>query len=163
MVLPCTAQQIMTPELLWKLGRVSIDDISENGDKILYGVTNYNIDENKGTRSLFLFNEKNKNSQLMQINTGQKSASNGVIYPDGRIGYLQDGQWFVVSDDGNSVGQRTSIEGGIANVTFSPDFSKVFYTAEVKSGKSTIDKYPEYSKANVLIFDDLMYRYWDHY
>ena len=33
-VLPCTAQQTMTPELLWKLGRVSIDDVSENRNQM---------------------------------------------------------------------------------------------------------------------------------
>ena len=162
-VLPCTAQQTMTPELLWKLGRVSIDDVSENRNQILYGVTNYNIDENKGIRSLVLYDEKNKKSPSSQINTGQKSASNGVIYPDGRIGFLQGGQWFVTNKDGVSAGQRTSIDGGISNVTFSPDFSKVFYTAEVKTGKTTLDKYPSYTKANVMIFDDLMYRHWDHF
>ena len=162
-VLPCISQQTMTPELLWKLGRVSIDDVSKKGGFILYGVTNYNIDENKGTRSLYLYSKEKKEFITKQINTSDKSASNGVVFPDGRIGYLQGGQWFVVSANGSSVKQQTSIEGGIGNVTFSPDFSKVFYTAEVKTGKSTLDKYPEYSKANVMIFDDLMYRHWDHF
>ena len=162
-VLPLTAQQTMSPELLWQLGRVSIDDVSEKGDRILYGVTNYNIDENKGTRSLYLKSKEKKDYSTKQIDTGDKSASNGVIYPDGRIGYLQSGQWFVVGADGSSAEQRTSIEGGIGNVTFSLDFSKVFYTAEVKTGKSTLDKYPTYTKANVMIFDDLMYRHFDHF
>ena len=162
-VLPLTAQKTMTPDLLWKLGRVSIDDVSNNGEHILYGVANYNIDENKGTRSLFLYSEKEEESSLLQINTQDKSASNAVMYPDGRFGYLQGGQWYVVSNDGSSVQQRTAIEGGISNVTFNADFSKVFYTAEVKTGKSTLDKYPAYTKANVLIFSDLMYRHWDHY
>jgi len=162
-VLPLAAQKTMTPDLLWKLGRVSIDDVSENGERILYGVTNYNIDENKGTRSLVLFSEKDGESSLLQINTQDKSASNGIMYPDGRFGYLQGGQWFVVSNDGSSVQQRTAIEGGIGNVKFSPDFLNVFYTAEVKTGKSTLDSYPTYTKSNVMIFSDLMYRHWDHY
>lgn len=163
MVLPIAAQQSMSPELLWKLGRVSIDDVSDNGDKILYGVTYYSIDENTGKRGLYLYRKTKKETTTKQINTGVKSVSNGVIYPDGRIGYLQGGQWFVLSVNGSSAVQQTSIEGGIGNVTFSPDFSKVFYTAEVKTGKSTLDKYPAYPKANVMIFDDLMYRHWDHY
>ena len=33
------SQKVMTPELLWSLGRVSIDDVSVNGDSVLYGVT----------------------------------------------------------------------------------------------------------------------------
>lgn len=162
-VLPLASQKTMTPELLWELGRVSIDDVSENGDRILFGVTNYNIDENKGTRSLFLMRKEKNDFLSKEINTEGKSASNGVIYPDGRIGYLQEGQWFILSDDGSSTVQVTSIDGGIGNVTFSSDYSKVFYTAEVKTGESTLDKYPEYTKANVMIYDDLMYRHWDHF
>ena len=48
-VLPLAAQKPMNPELLWELGRVSIDDVSKKGGRILYGITTYNIDENKGT------------------------------------------------------------------------------------------------------------------
>ena len=163
MALPIMAQQSMTPEILWELGRVSIDDVSDNGDQILYGVTYYNLNENTGKRGLYLYINTKKEISTKKVKTGEKSASNGVIYPDDRIGYLQGGQWFVVSSNGLSVEQRTSIEGGIGNVTFSPDFSKVFYTAEVKTGKSTLDKYPAYNEANVMIFDDLMYRHWDHF
>jgi dipeptidyl aminopeptidase/acylaminoacyl peptidase len=162
-VLPLAAQKTMTPELLWKLGRVSIDDVSKNGDHILYGISNYSIDENKGTRSLVMVSEKGGETELININTNDKSASNGVMYPDGRFGYLQGGQWYVASADGSSAKQRTEIEGGISNVTFNADFSKVFYTTDVKTGQSTLDKYPAYTKANVLIIDDLMYRHWDHF
>ena len=98
-VLPLASQKSMTSELLWELGRVSIDDVSENGDRILYGVTNYSIDENKGTRSLYLMSKEKNEFLLKEINTKGISASNGVIYPDGLIGYLQGGQWFIKSDD----------------------------------------------------------------
>ena len=162
-VLPSFAQETMTPELLWELGRVGIDNVSQDGSKIIYGVRTYNTDENKGLRSLYLY-EKNKGDAVVNlINTNNKSVSNSVLYPNGDIGFLQGKQWYVVGAGDNEPVQKTNIDGGVANVTFSDDFSKVFYTANVKTGRTTLDKYPDYDKANVLIFDDLMYRHWDHY
>ena len=48
-----TAQEVMTPELLWKLGRVGLDDAHESG-WVVYGVVRYDMDANKGNRDLFL-------------------------------------------------------------------------------------------------------------
>jgi len=45
--------QNMTPELLWDLGRVSLDAVSPDGKTAVYGVTRYNIEENKGLRTLY--------------------------------------------------------------------------------------------------------------
>ena len=52
-----TAQEVMTPELLWKLGRVGLDDAHESG-WVAYGVVRYDMDANKGNRDLFLVHSK---------------------------------------------------------------------------------------------------------
>lgn len=48
------AQNVMTPELLWKLGRVSALGITKDGKSIVYGVTRYDVDNNAATRKQFL-------------------------------------------------------------------------------------------------------------
>ncbi|NDD48088.1 MAG: hypothetical protein EBZ31_07045, partial [Flavobacteriia bacterium] len=45
--------EVMTPQKLWELGRVSLDDVSENG-LVLYGVSHYDTDANRGNRDLYL-------------------------------------------------------------------------------------------------------------
>ncbi|NDD19109.1 MAG: hypothetical protein EBZ30_01875, partial [Flavobacteriia bacterium] len=45
--------EVMTPQKLWELGRVSLDDVSENG-LVLYGITHYDTDANRGNRDLYL-------------------------------------------------------------------------------------------------------------
>lgn len=45
--------QTMTPELLWKLGRVSGECVSPDGKQVIYGITNYDLVKNKGERNLF--------------------------------------------------------------------------------------------------------------
>ena len=42
-----------TPELLWKLGRVSDIQVSPDNKTLLYGVSWYNLEVNKGNRDLY--------------------------------------------------------------------------------------------------------------
>ena len=48
-----TAQNLMTPELLWKLGRVSGLGISKDGKSVLYSVSTPNAAENKSSRKTY--------------------------------------------------------------------------------------------------------------
>lgn len=45
--LSASAQNVMTPELLWKLGRVSVLGISKDGKNIVYKVSTPSVEENK--------------------------------------------------------------------------------------------------------------------
>ena len=64
--------QKMSPEKLWELGRVSLDHTS-NG-YALYGVTHYNLDENVGSRDLFLVDVHNdKISRLTNSSNSKQS------------------------------------------------------------------------------------------
>ena len=156
------AQQLMTPELLWELGRVSIDDVSSDGSKILFGVTTYNVEETKGTRQLFMLSRSEDGYTAQQLTEAEKSSSNGVLMPGNKIGFLRGGQWMVQIMGGKPT-PKTEIDGGISSVKFTPDFKRVMFVREVKTGDELSDIYPDYPKANVHIFDNLMYRHWDHY
>ena len=51
----------LTPEKLWELGRVSLDDVSPDGSQVVYGITRYNLPANKGNRDLYLINSDGGN------------------------------------------------------------------------------------------------------
>ncbi len=53
MGITASAQQYMTPELLWKLGRVSALGITKDGKNIIYKVSIPNMDENKMDSKLY--------------------------------------------------------------------------------------------------------------
>lgn len=53
MGLSASAQQNLTPELLWKLGRVSAMGISKDGKSIVYKVSTPNVDENKSASKYY--------------------------------------------------------------------------------------------------------------
>ena len=67
-------KQEFTPEFLNQLGRVGEPKVSPDGTKILYGVTYYDIAENKGNCDLYVMDVDGKN--LRQITNTPKSESN---------------------------------------------------------------------------------------
>ena len=46
--------QMLTPELLWKIGRVGLDCVSPDGKYAVYGVQRYDLPKNKSARVLYI-------------------------------------------------------------------------------------------------------------
>src|SRR5437868_2395608 len=117
------AQNRMTPEMLWKLGRVSGLGISKDGKYVLYTVSTPNADENRSYKKSYAL--PLAGGEPMQISNPDSMLLNEKISADGK---------YMIS----------SSDVKVKNVT----------------GK---DYYPQLSKSNVYIFDNLMYRHWDEY
>lgn len=150
----------MTPETLWQLGRVSLAGVSADGSTVLYNVTTYDTQADKGTTHIFACNLSGASRQLTD---GQTSAQTIGITPGGRIAYMQEGQLWTMTATGTDKRRASNIEGGIANVKFSPKGDAVLFTRDVKFRQTPAELYPELPKANVRIIDDLMYRHWNNW
>ena len=72
----------MTPDLLWKLGRVSGSSLSPDGKWILYGVSYYDITANKGNRDLYLVSINGGDPK--KITSFKGSEFNEFWKPDGK-------------------------------------------------------------------------------
>ena len=158
------AQNRLTPELLWKLGRISDFKISPDGKSILYGVTKYNVADNKGNRDLYLIPVTGAYPTKLTDFAG--SEFNELWRPDGKkIGFLSANmgtvQIWEMNVDGSDKKQLSNIPDGITGFAYSPDSKQVLYTKDVKVDKTPIEIYPDLPKVNVRIIDDLMYRHWD--
>jgi dipeptidyl aminopeptidase/acylaminoacyl peptidase len=163
------AQQSMTPnrytpELLWKLGRVSEVEVSPDAKTILYGVSWYNLAENKGNRDLYTMPVSGGNP--LKITSFKGSESNGIYRPDGKkIAFLsaESGsmQVWESNTDGSAPIQISFSESDISGFSYSPDMKYILYAQRVKLDKTPNDMYPDLPKMNARIEDDLMYRHWD--
>lgn len=158
-----TAQQVMTPELLWDLSRVSLETVSPDGKSFIYGVSQYNTEDNSSNRDLYLMGTDGKSKKQL---TDMDGSEYGATYlMDGKkIGFSHKGQFHIMNTDGTGRKQLTNIEGGISNVNAYdlPDGRiALVFSKSVKLEKTTADLYPDYTKAEAMIFDDLMYRHWD--
>ncbi len=164
---PAVAQDdVLTAEKLWKLGRLGGVSVSPNGDKAVYGVSNYDLEENAGSRDLFLLDLES--SETKKITAFSGSEYNAVWRPDGkRIGFIAteggSSQLWEMNPDGTDKKQVSFIEGGITGFSYAPDMSKVLYTKEVKLDETANDVHPDLPQAEARIIDDLMYRHWDHW
>lgn len=160
------AQDRFSAETLWKLGRVSEMQLSPSEKTILYGVTWYDVDANKGNRDLYILDENAESPRKLTDSKG--SETNGIWRPDGKkIGYLSaEGgsmQLWEMGINGEGKKQVSNIEGGINGFAYSPDMKHIVYTMDVKIEQEAKDIYPDLPLANALIYDDLMYRHWDNW
>ena len=156
----------LTPEKLWQLGRVSIDAVSPDGESVLYGVTRYNLEANRGNRDLFIIPADG--GQVRKITAFEGSEYNGKFRPDGkRIGFISgesgSAQLWEMNPDGSDMKQVTNIEGGITGFYYSPAGDKLLFTQEVKIDATLTELYPDLPKADARIIDDLMYRHWNEW
>jgi len=161
---PELTSDIMTPEVLWSFGRLGDVQVSPDGSKILYGVSYYNVEQNKSNRELFLMNADG--SDKVQLTETPQNEYNSVWHPDGeRIVYLSSAsgemQAWVMNQDGSGNAQLSDVEGGISSLAFSPQGDKVLFTKDVQINPTTGDVYPDLPQSDARIISDLMYRHWD--
>ena len=76
------AQNRMTPELLWKLGRVSGLGISKDGKYVLYSVSTPNAAENKSSRKSYAIPVNG--GEPMLVSNADSMLNNDKISPDGK-------------------------------------------------------------------------------
>ena len=158
------AQDVMTPELLWQLKRVSAPAVSPDGRALVYGIRTYDVVANKGDTDLFLLEVAG--GDPVRLTDMKGSESSAAWRPDGQwIGFLSSKggstQLWEVKADGKKMRQVTDVEGGIANFRYSPDGTHISFTADVKLDKTVNDLYADLPEADARIMDGLMYRHWD--
>lgn len=154
----------MTPEVLWALGRVGGPEVSPDGNTILYGVSYYSVEQNKGNRDLYTI--ASDGSNLKRLSKTAKSEYNAIWRPDGKkIGFMtaesSSMQMWEMNPDGTGRTQISDIDGGISGFKYSPDQAKVVFTKEVAVENKFKDIYKDLPKATGRLINDLMYRHWD--
>ncbi len=157
---------ILSPEILWKFGRVNNPCLSPDGKMLAYTITYYNLQENKGVTHLYLVSTDG--GEPKKLTNGVGSDSNPQWSREGlliRFISTESGsaQIWEIKADGTGLRQISSIEGDIDGFCISPDDSKILYAKAVKTEKITSDLYPDMDKANVRIIDNLMYRHFDYW
>lgn len=160
------SSDIMTPEVLWSFGRVSGVEISPDHKTMLFGVSFYDIEKNRGNREVFTMPVNG--GEAVNITNTESGEYSAVWRPDGKkIGFLStesgELQMWEMNPDGTDRKQISNVEGGLNGFKYSPDQTKVLYIKDVKLDQSVHDKYPDLPKAEARIETDLMYRHWDEW
>ena len=158
------AEGKFTPEIMWKMSRIGQQVLSEDGSKLIYTVTQYNLAENRGITRLWLRDmataEECAITDYNSTNTApQWLSDNRIAFMSNRTGSMQ--AW-AMDIDGQNLTQLTDIEGGIEGFGIAGDHA--FYVQRVKVAPlKGSDKYADMDKSKVRLYDDLMVRHWDYW
>jgi len=160
------AQVKLTPELLWQFSRVSEPRISPDGNNVVYSQKSYDLAADKGNNDLFIISTEGGDARV--IASGPENDHSATWSPDGKkILFLSNRsgstQLWQMNPDGNNKSQVSDEKGDLEAYGIAPSGNKVWFSMAVKTGKTTQEIYPELPKANARIYDDLMYRHWDHW
>jgi len=160
------AQSTFTPELLWKLNRISEYQVSPDGKMIVFSIRRYNLEENKSYSDLYL-QAITGGSIVKLTDTPENEFNPRWTYDSKRIGFLKSVEgkvnlWEIQSDGSNLTRVSDWTEGADA-FEYSPKGNYLLFARKVKVGKTAKDLYPDLPKASGEIFDALMFRHWDQW
>ncbi len=155
---------ILTPEILWKFGRLGEYQISPDNKCIAYNVSFYDIEKNTGFT--YIYTIPFDGGDAKRITGGEYSCLNPQWTPNGeKLMFLSTetdtvALW-IMNPDGSGKTKVSNLDFSINSFKISPKGDKILIIADVKIDKSPQDIYPDLPKANVIIADDLMYRHWN--
>ena len=158
------AGERITPKMLFDLGRVGAPVVSPDGNWLVYTVTRYDVEANRGNSDLWLLSVEDGSAR--QLTTHEASDTSPRFSPDGQsIGFLsaRDGKTQVlsISPFGGEAHPLTDLKAGVGNFHWSPDGSSLAFTSEVRLDPQLDELYPDLKKADARIIDSLLYRHWD--
>jgi len=155
---------LMTPEIMWMMGRVGEVVISPDKKTVLYGVKYFDVAQNKGNNELYTMSVNGENQTKITETVG--SEFNICFRPDGKkIGFLYSDdsgvQLWEMNLDGSERTKISEVTGDINGFKYSPDQSKIVFIQEVDLVDQPVDIYPDLPLANARVYNDLMFRHWD--
>ncbi|GAA4348834.1 S9 family peptidase [Hymenobacter saemangeumensis] len=154
---------VLTPEKLWQLGRLSEMQVSPDGKTVAYTVTRYNIADNKGNADIWVVPVAGGTPKQLTSTPGSENTLNWRN--DGKLTFLSGesgtDQLYVINADGSGKEQLSSFpDEGLGNLKYAPKGNFILYTQDVKVSQDAKDLFPDLPKADVKIIDDLNYRHW---
>ena len=167
----------MTLDDLFKFHRVSDPQISPDGMRVAYVVTEVMKDENRTNADLWLANADGT-GEPRQLTHSPKRDAHPRWSPDGKwIAFEStrdgDSQLFLLPTDGGEPRKLTTISTGAAQARWSPDGKALAFVSAVfaefsgkpfkESDKLNKEKLEARGKSNVKarLFDQLLFRHWD--
>jgi dipeptidyl aminopeptidase/acylaminoacyl peptidase len=162
----CSSQELLTPELLWKMNRISGGTVSPDGQFLLYSQRSYDLEANKGNTDLFVLDlKRNKTRQITATPFTEMEAQWGINNTIWFMSTENEGlQIWKMNADGQEKKQCSHFKDvELEGFKVAPDEKSIVALEAIKVKQTISDKYPDLTKANARIEDNLMYRHWDHF
>lgn len=154
-----------TPESLWELKQLGGEQVSPDNKQIIYRTTTYDVSQNQGHSEYSVYDVAKKTTEVL---TGEVGKISGLRWINNEVaGIVVEGdEKKVVRTELNNPSLKVVLsrpKNTLIDFKFSPEENYIITLERVKTRESIADLYPDYDKANVKIYDDLMYRHWDQW
>lgn len=150
------AQNVMTPEKLWNLNRLSVAATAPDQASLFYKISKTDLKTEKTDSKNYFLNLKNNTA--VEVDLGKKS----LIQWDKNGLYAKEGEKIYISSDSGKTWTEFYTIGKADLVKISPDGKKIAFSKEVQVetvyGK---DKYKDTPKSTAQVYTDLNHRHWD--
>lgn len=162
------SQNVLTIDKMLTLNRLGGGIISPDGSKVLFNLGKASVEDNKIYNTTYLYDLKTK--QYKAITADSKIARSDFQWSnDNTIWYVSNEkdkdvfQVWNMDAEGNNKKQITTEKEGVDGFKISKDGALIVLIIDQKLGQSVHDLYPELKENKVRMYDDLMYRHWDHW
>ena len=154
---------LLTPEVLWAMGRIGGVAVSPDGSRIAYQVSYYSVSENASHTVIYVMSSDGKDVKLL---TRERWSEHSPAWIDNdRIAFLsgKSGSQQIWTMDCNGAHRSMVSDTGrdVEGFLFSPDMSGVLMIMSVPNPLVKERQYDDLPKASGMIADDLMFRHWD--
>ncbi|MBQ8047464.1 MAG: S9 family peptidase [Prevotella sp.] len=152
---------LMTPEALWAMGRISSYAASPDGKKIVYQVAYYSVKENKSHHILYVMDSNGKNQR--QLTTTTDNETDPAWLSNKVIAFSRGGEVWTMNADGSNRRQLSNTGGKVEGFLFSPNGKRIILIESIPFHEIIKENPEDLPLATGRLVTDLMYRHWDHY
>lgn len=149
---------VMTPEILWKFGRIGSDILSPDGKTVIYTVTYYDLPTE--ARITNIWSVPVTGGEPVQLTTAGGNSPQWFS-GGGRVAFVKGGKLWSMNPDGTDAREISGLDN-FESYSIAPTGDRIWFTRRVKLDQTPNEKH-NLDKANVRIIDDLMYRHWDYW
>ncbi|MBN2109941.1 MAG: S9 family peptidase [Methanosarcinaceae archaeon] len=152
------AAGVMTPEIMWKFGRLGSFSLSPDGASVLYTVTNIDLETEARETNIYKISSSGGEPVRMTNDGGNSPVWFGNR---NKIAYSKGGSLITMNTDGSDKQEVTGLSD-FEIFSISPAEDKIWFTRRVKLEQTANEKH-NLPNAKVRIINDLMYRHWNYW
>jgi dipeptidyl aminopeptidase/acylaminoacyl peptidase len=154
------AQNVMSPQLLWSLGRLGNTTLLPDNKTLVYSVKKFNIEDESSITHFYVLDILTGKSEIFIENAKGVSNLQTLKSKPNTLFFKRNQDW-VAYDFKTKTETKTPLPDGVDDIKPSENINYLIASKSVKIKSTIADLSPELKKASGKIYDDLMYRHWD--